>query len=72
MNLWLYFISRLTSKTSLVLLTERLFIRVGKVLKLSNMVLIKVVTHCIRMGIKFVRQKSDFHAYDFLGLEVAS
>ena len=24
------------------------------------------------MGIKFVRQKLDFHAYDFLDLEVAS
>ena len=44
----------------------------GKVLKLSNMVLIKFVTYCIKMGIKFVRQKLDFHAYDFLGLEVAS
>ena len=46
--------------------------RAGKVLKLSDMVLIKVFMHCIKMAIKFVRQKSDFHAYNFLGLEVAS
>ena len=39
--------------------------RVGKVLKLSNMVEIKFVMYCIKMGIKFVRQKSDFHACDF-------
>ena len=35
------------------------------------MVAIKVVSFCIKMSIKFVRLKSNFHAYDFVGLKVA-
>ena len=57
---------------SLPNLAERKWnIRAGKVLKWSNMVAIKVVGFCIKMSIKFVRLKSNFHAYDFVGLKVA-
>ena len=39
--------------------------RAGIRLKLSNVVLIKVVHYCKIINIIFVRQKSDFHAHVF-------
>ena len=44
-------------------------IRAGMRLKLSKDALIKVLNYCIRINKKFIRKKSDFYAYDFLGLE---